>query len=115
MRLSLTITAPTASRGQVERVATSWAMRMKYSSHEGRAFLSAACCPEVSTEGSLKRSIQPVPRITETRHDERPFVQFRVDGSGVEARLGVLSGHPLDARRSGDGVKAGDPTRPVLF
>src|SRR4028119_1149769 len=108
-------TAPTASLGQVERVATSWAMRTKYSSQDGRAFLSAACCPEVSTDGSLKRSIQPVPRVAEARHDECPFVELRVDGGGVEARVGVLSGHPLDPGRGGDGVKARDPTRPVLF
>src|ERR687893_2964137 len=110
--LSRTTTAPTARRGQVERVASSWAIRIKYSSHEGRPLFSAACSPEVSTEGSLKRSIQPVPRVAETRHDECPFVEFRVDGGGVEARVGPLSGHPLDPGRGGDGVKARDPTRP---
>src|ERR687893_655113 len=51
MRLSRTITAPTASRGHVERVATSCEILIKYSSHEGRTFLRASCSREVSTAG----------------------------------------------------------------
>src|SRR5215210_6571890 len=113
--LSRTTTAPTARRGQVERVATWWAIRMKYSSHEGRVFFSAACSPEVSTEGSLKRSIKSVPRVAQSGHDERPFVELRVNGGGVEVRVGVFLRHSLDARRGGNGVQAGDPARPVLL
>src|ERR687894_503063 len=76
--LSRTTTAPTARRGQVERVATSWAIRMKYSSHEGRTLFSAACSPEVSTEGSLKRSIEPISRVAQARNDERVLVEVWV-------------------------------------
>src|SRR3712207_6900818 len=105
------MTAPTASRGHVERVATSCAMRMKYSSHDGRARLSAACSCEVSTEGFLKRSIQPVSCVAEARHDKRALIELRVYGGGVEGHVGVLPGQPLDARHGGDGVDAGDPGR----
>src|SRR3712207_3601187 len=115
MRLSLTTTAPTASRGHVERVATSCAIRMKYSSHDGRTRLSAACSFEVSTEGSLKCSIQPVPRVAETRHYKRTLVEFGVNGGGVEVHVGVLACEPLDARHGGDGVEAGDPGSPFLL
>src|ERR671932_46477 len=106
--LSRTTTAPTARRGQVERVATSWAMRMKYSSHEGRTCFSASCCPEVSIEGSLERSIQPVPRVAESRHDKRIIVELRVQGSSVEVYIGMLVRHPLYAGHGGHGVKTGD-------
>src|SRR5919202_6784121 len=115
MRLSRTTTAPTASRGHVERVATSCAMRMKYSSQEGRAFFSAACSPEVSTEGSLKRSIQPIPRVAQARYDERVLIELRVQSCGVESNVGVLARHPLDTGHGGHGVQAGDPGRPVLL
>src|SRR5215210_1136056 len=90
MRLSRTMTAPTASRGHVERVATSCAMRMKYSSHDGRVRFGAACSCEVSTEGSLKGSIQPVSCVTEARHYKGGVVELRVHGGGVEVRVGVL-------------------------
>src|SRR3712207_2222486 len=112
MRLSRTTTAPTASRGQVERVATSWAIRMKYSSHDGRARLSAACSREVSTEGSSKRSIEPVSCVAEARHYKRPLVELRVDGGGVEGNVGVQACEPLDARHGCHGVEAGDPGSP---
>src|SRR5215212_6121887 len=115
MRLSRTITAPTARRGQVERVATPWAMRMKYSSHEGRAFFSAACSSEMSVEGSLRRSIEPVSRVAQARHDKRSFIELRVHGGSVEVRVGVLLGYPLDSGRGGHSVQAGDPTRPILL
>src|ERR687886_2968043 len=84
IRLSRTITAPTARRGQVERVATSCAMRMKYSSHEGRTFLRVSWEFEVSTAGSLKGSIEPVSGVAETGDDERAIVQLGVDGGCVE-------------------------------
>src|SRR5918999_4684769 len=113
MRLSRTMTAPTASRGHVERVATSCAIRMKYSSHDGRVRLSAACSCEVSTEGSLKGSIQPVSCVTEARHYKGGVVELRVHGGGVEVHVGMLLGQPLDARHGGDGVDAGDPGRPL--
>src|SRR5215212_31735 len=115
MRLSRTITAPTARRGQVERVATSCAMRMKYSSQDGRARLRAACSSEVSTAGLLKGSIQSVSCVAETRHDKRGVVQLRVHGCGVEVHVGVLAGKALDAGHSGDGVKAGDPGRAFIL
>src|SRR5918993_5286847 len=104
IRLSRTTTAPTASRGHVERVATSCAMRMKYSSQEGRAFFSAACSSEVSIEGSLKRSIQPIPRVAQPRHDKRFFVELRVHGGDVEVYVGILARHLLDAGDGGHGV-----------
>src|SRR3712207_7130663 len=109
MRLSRTITAPTARRGHVERVATSWAMRMKYSSQEGRAFFRASCEFEVSTAGSSKGSIESVSGVAQARDDERAVVQFRVDGRCVERHVGVLVGDAFDARHGGDGVEAGDP------
>src|SRR5215217_5339067 len=112
MRLSRTTTAPTARRGQVERVATSWAMRIKYSSHEGRTFFRVSCEREVSVVGSLKGSIEPVSGITEAGDDERALVQFRVDGRGVERYVGVFPGETLDAGYRGDGVEAGDPGGP---
>src|SRR5918994_993511 len=115
MRLSRTISAPTASLGQVERVATSCAIRIKYSSHDGRARLSSACCSEVSTAALLKGSIQPVSRIAEPRYDKRSVVQLGVHGCGVEVHVGVLVGEALDARHGGDGVEAGDPGRPLLL
>src|SRR5215212_3400508 len=115
MRLSRTITAPTARRGQVERVATSCAMRMKYSSQDGRARLRAACSPEVSTSALLKGSIQPVSRVAESRHDERGVVQLRVHGGGVEVYVGVFAGQALDAGHGCDGVEAGDPGRPFVL
>src|SRR5918993_3349377 len=115
IRLSRTTTAPTASRGHVERVATSCAMRMKYSSQEGRAFFSAACSCEVSTEGSLKCSIQPISRIAQPRHDKRVLVELRVHGGDVEVHGGVLVRHPLDARHGGPSVQARDPFGPVLL
>src|SRR5918998_2235707 len=115
MRLSRTTTAPTASRGHVERVATSWAMRMKYSSHEGRARFSAACSSEVSTSGLLKGSIEPVSRVAEARDYEGGVVQLRVHGCCVEVHVGMLAGQALHARHGCDGVEAGDPGRPLLL
>src|SRR5215210_4960864 len=115
MALSRTTTAPTANRGHVERVATSWAMRMKYSSHDGRTRRSVACSPEVSTSGRLKGSIEPVSRVAEARDYERVVVQLRVYGGGVEVHVGVFGGDALDARHGGDGVEAGDPIGPVLL
>src|SRR5215203_991608 len=115
MRLSRTIRAPTASRGHVERVATSWAMRIKYSSHEGRTFCLASWEFEVSAAGSLKRSIESVSGVAETGDDERAVVQFRVDGGGVEGHVGVLAGNALDAWHGGDRVKARDPGRPLFL
>src|SRR5215218_5384838 len=115
IRLSRTITAPTARRGQVERVATSCAMRMKYSSHEGRTFLRVSWECAVSTEVSLKGSIEPVSGVAEAWDDERPLVKFRVDGCGVERYVRVLSGKALDAGYRGDGVEAGDPGRPLVL
>src|SRR3712207_6384800 len=109
------MSAPTASRGHVERVATSCAMRIKYSSQDGRARLSAACSCVVSTEGSLKRSIQPISCVAETGHDKGGVVELRVYGRGVEGHVGVLPGQPLDARHGGDGVEAGDPGRPFFL
>src|SRR5918995_1024014 len=91
MRLTRPTTAPTASRGQVERVATSCAMRMKYSSHEGRTFLRVSWEFEVSIAGSLKGSIKPVSSIAETRYDERAIVQLGVYGSGVEVHVKMLT------------------------
>src|SRR5215203_1708465 len=86
MRLSRTTTAPTARRGHVERVATSWAMRIKYSSQEGLTFFRASWEFEVSTAGSLKGSIESVSGVAETGDDERAVVQFRVGGDRVKAR-----------------------------
>src|SRR5215208_2054039 len=115
MRLSRTITAPTARRGHVERVATSWAMRMKYSFQEGLSFFSASWELEVSAAGSLKRSIESVSGVAEAWDDERAIVQFRVDGCGVEGHVGVLAGNPLDAWNRGDCVEAGDPGSPLFL
>src|SRR5215217_5677162 len=115
MRLSRTITAPTASRGHVERVATSCAMRMKYSSQEGRTFFRASWEFEVSIVGSSKGSIESVSSVAEAWDDERAIVQFRVDGGGVEGYVGVLAGDALDAGRRGDRVEAGDPGRPLYL
>src|SRR4028118_484257 len=91
MRLSRTITAPTASRGQVERAATSCEILMKYSSHEGRTFFRVSCSRVVSTSGFLKGSIEPVARIAEARDYKRALVQLGVDGGGVDAHVRVLS------------------------
>src|SRR5215203_29298 len=115
MRLSRTITAPTASRGHVERVATSWAMRIKYSSQEGRTFFRASWEFEVSTAGSSKGSIESVSGVAEAWDDERAVVQFRVDGGGIEGHIGVLAGNALDTRHRGDRVEAGDPGRPLFL
>src|SRR3712207_4061564 len=115
MRLSRTMTAPTASRGHVERVATSCAMRMKYSSQDGRFCLSAACSCEVSTPALLKGSIQPVSCVAEARHDKGGVVECRVHGGRVEVHVGVLPGQPLEAWYGSDGVDAGDPGCPFLF
>src|SRR5918994_3362090 len=115
MRLSRTITAPTARRGHVERVATSWAIRMKYSSQEGRTFFSVSWAFEVSTAGSSKGSIESVSSVAEAGNDERAIVQFRVDGGGVEGYVGVLAGDALDAWHSGDRVEAGDPGRSLFL
>src|SRR5215208_1123283 len=114
VRFSRTITAPTARRGQVERVATSCAMRMKYSSQDGRVRLRAACSAEVSTSVLLKGSIQSVSCVAEPRHDKRGVVQLRVHGGG-EVHVGVLAGKALGAGHGGDGVEAGDPGRAVVF
>src|SRR5919112_1749905 len=108
MRLSRTITAPTASRGHVERVATSWAMRIKYSFHEGRTFFRASREFEVSTAGPSKGSIESVSGVAEAGDVERAVVQFRVDGGGVEGHVGVLAGNPFDARHGSDSVEARD-------
>src|SRR5919112_2297823 len=115
MRLSRTITAPTASRGQVERVATSCAMRMKYSSQEGRTFLRILWEFEVSDAGSLKGSIQPVSSVAETGDDERAVVQLGVHGGGVEVHVGMHSREALHARYGGDGMEAGDPGSSLLL
>src|SRR5919107_507007 len=115
MRLSRTITAPTASLGHVERVATSCAMRMKYSSQEGRTFFRASWEFEVSAVGSLKCSIEPVSGVAEAWDDKRAVVQLGVDGCGVEGHVGVLAGNALDAWHCGDRVEAGDPGRPLFF
>src|SRR4028119_917031 len=97
MRLSRTITAPTARRGHVERVATSCAMRIKYSSHEGRAFFSASCAWVAPTCGSSKGSIKPVARVAEARDYERSFVEFRVNGGRVECDVRGGAGSRFDA------------------
>src|SRR5919112_319461 len=115
MRLSRTITAPTARRGHVERVATSCAMRMKYSSQEGLTFFRASWELEVSTAGSSKGSIETVSGVAQARDDERAVVQFRVDGCGVEGHVGVFAGNPFHARHGGDRVEAGDPGRTLFL
>src|SRR5918995_1566312 len=115
MRLSRTITAPTASRGHVERVATSWAMRMKYSSQEGRTLFRASWEFEVPAAGSLKGSIESVSGVAQARDDERAVVQLRVDGCCVEGHVGVLVGNTFDAWHGGDRVEAGDPGRPFFL
>src|SRR4028118_1805429 len=115
MRLSRTITAPTASRGQVERVATPGEILVKYSSHEGRPFFRVSCSRVVSTPGSLKGSIEPVARVAEARNYKRALVQLGVDGGGVEVDVGVLSYDALYAGHGGYGVEAGDPGRPLLL
>src|SRR5215210_8871223 len=97
MRLSRTITAPTARRGHVERVATSCAMRIKYSFQEGLTFFRASWELEVSAAGFLKRSIESVSSVAEAWDDERAIIQFRVAGCGVEGHVRVLAGNPLDA------------------
>src|SRR5918994_7926660 len=102
MRLSRTITAPTASRGQVERVATSCAIRMKYSFQEGRTFFRTSWEFEVSGAGSSKGSIEPVSGVAEARDDERALVQFGVYGCGIERHVGVLFREALHARHGGD-------------
>src|SRR5215212_9567331 len=114
MRLSRTITAPTASRGHVERVATSCAMRMKYSSQEGRIFLSVSWEFEVSVFGSSKGSIEPVSGVAEAWDDERAIVQLGVDGCGVEGHVGMFLREALHTRNRGDRVEAGDPGRTLL-
>src|SRR5215210_1033462 len=115
MRLSRTITAPTASLGHVERVATSWAMRMKYSSQEGRTFFSVSWECEVSTAGFSKGSIESISGVAETWDDERTVVELGVDGCGVEGHVGVFAGDALDAWYGGDRVEAGDPGRPLFL
>src|SRR5919202_5555633 len=95
IRLSRTISAPTASRGHVERVATSWAIRMKYSSQEGRIFFRDSWEFEVSTAGFSKGSIESVSGVAEAWNDERPVVELGVDGCGVEGHVGVLAGEAL--------------------
>src|SRR5215210_2924208 len=115
MRLSRTITAPTASRGHVERVATSCAMRMKYSSQEGRTFFSVSWEFEVSVVGSLKGSIEAVSSVAQARDDKRVIVEFGIDGGSVEGHVGMLAGEALDTGHGGDRVEAGDPGRPLLL
>src|SRR5215212_10159154 len=115
MRLSRMITAPTARRGHVERVATSCAMRIKYSSQEGRTFFRVSWEFEASAAGSLKRSIEPVSGIAKAWDDERAVVEFRVDGCGVEGHVGVLAGNPFDAWHRSDRVEAGDPGRSLFL
>src|SRR5918998_1126714 len=109
MRLSRTITAPTARRGHVERAATSCEILIKYSSHDGRTFLSCSCSWLVSTSGFLKGSIEPVPRVAESGDDKGSLVQFGVNGGGVEVHVRVLAGHALDTGDGGHRVEAGDP------
>src|SRR5688572_33005957 len=104
MRLSRTITAPTARRGHVERVATSFSIRMKYSSQEGRTLFRASWEFEVSTAGSSKGSIESVSGVAQAWDDERAVVQFRVDGCGVEGHVGIFVGNPFDARHGSYGV-----------
>src|SRR4028118_779489 len=115
MLLSRRIAGPAAGRGQVERVATSCEILMKYSSHEGRTFFRVSCSRVVSTPGSLKGSIEPVARVAEARNYKRALVQLGVDGGGVEVHVGVLSCDALDAGHGGHGVEAGDPGRPLLL
>src|SRR3712207_2915847 len=115
MRLSRIMTAPTASRGHVERVATSCAIRMKYSSHDGRARSSAVCSWEVSMSALSKGSIQSIPCVAEPGHYKGLVVELGVHGCGVEVHVGMLPGEPLDARHGGDGVDAGDPGRPLVL
>src|SRR5215203_3174275 len=115
MRLSRTTTAPTARRGHVERVATSWAMRIKYSSQEGLTFFRASWEFEVSAAGSLKGSIESVSGVAEARDDKQTFVELGVHGGGVEVHVGVLAGEALDTGHGGDGVEAGDPGRPFFL
>src|SRR4028118_1876822 len=106
MRLSRTITAPTASRGHVERVATSCEILMKYSSHEGRTFFRVSCSRVVSTSGFLKGSIEPVARVAEARNDKRALVQLGADGGGVEVDVGVLGREASHAGHGGAGAAA---------
>src|SRR5215217_537487 len=115
MRLSRTITAPTASRGHVERVATSCAMRMKYSSQEGRAFFSASWELEVSMVGSSKGSIESVSSVAQSRNDKWVVVEFGIDGGGVEDHVGVFAGEALDTGNGRDRVEAGDPGSTLLL
>src|SRR5215208_5098754 len=115
MRLSRTTTAPTARRGHVERVATSWAMRIKYSSQEGLTFFRASWEFEVSAAGSLKGSIESVSGVAEAWDDERTVIEFGVNGGGVEVHFGVLAGNALDAGHGRHGVEAGDPGRPLFL
>src|SRR5918993_256163 len=115
MRLSRTITAPTASRGHVERVATSCAMLMKYSSQEGRIFFSVSWEFEVSMVGSSKGSIESVSSVAQARDDKRVVVEFGIDCGGVEGHVGVFAREALDTGNCRDRVEAGDPGRTFLL
>src|SRR4028118_43734 len=115
MLLSRRIAGPAAGRGQVERVATSCEILMKYSSHEGRTFFRVSCSRVVSTSGSLKGSIEPVAGVAEARNDKRAPVQLGAEGGGVEVDVGVLGCDAFYAGHGGDGVEAGDPGRPLLL
>src|SRR4028119_1869108 len=105
MRLSRTITAPTASRGHVDRVATSCEILMKYSSHEGRTFFRVSCSRVMSTSGFLKGSIEPVARVAEAGDDKRAPVQLWGAGTGGGGRRGVRewSHRACRPRRRGGG------------
>src|SRR6266513_4730406 len=87
---SLTITAPTWRRRQVDRVAARRARFMKYSSHEGRATRSSA------------GPVQPVPRVPQSGQDVPVIVEPFVHRGGVDVHVRMLRMQAPDPLGSGD-------------
>src|SRR5580692_1485546 len=97
MLLSRTMTAPTNFRAQVERVETSRAMFMKYSSHETRTRVGGAApagtagCPASSRVGGSRESTRTPVGRAEPEHKTAPM------GCG-EFELGSYPPHRLSER-----------------
>src|SRR5579883_1862190 len=93
---SLTMTAPTWRRTQVDRVAARCARFMKYSSHEGRAMI-------------LLGPVEPVARVSQAGDDVPVVVEPLVHGGRVDVHIGVGLLHPTDPLGGGDEDEETDP------
>lgn len=94
--LSLTSTAPTLRRRQVERVLTNLAISMKYCSHEGRVGIG------FSSQSGLLGAVEAIARIAQAGDDVAVFIQLFINRCRVNVHIRMMFLDHRDSFRSSD-------------